>query len=313
LAFALVPTQAGTPASSTHRYIERIAAARLTRARINVSDASWCGQSAAMTTTPQLTDHAQRNRDQWQQWSAEYVDAAQRAWASPAPYWGIWSIPEHEVRAFGDDALAPYAGRDIVELGCGTAYWSAWFARAGARPIGVDLTPGQLATARTLQGEHGVDFPLIEASAEQVPLADACADLVFSEYGASIWCDPYLWLPEAARLLRPGGELVFLVNSVLSMLCMGEDGLKVREQLARPLLGMHRFEWLEDDQDDSVEFHLPHGVLIDLLGSLGLRLRRLVELYAPAGSPDSTPYTYMTREWAERWPCEEIWVCQKDG
>jgi len=35
---------------------------------------------------------------------------------------------------------------------------------------------------------------------------------VISEYGASIWCDPYRWIPEASRLLRPGGDLVFLVN-----------------------------------------------------------------------------------------------------
>ncbi|WP_202872360.1 hypothetical protein [Kribbella soli] len=30
---------------------------------------------------------------------------------------------------------------------------------------------------------------------------------------ASSWCDPVLWIPEAARLLRPGGRLVFLRDS----------------------------------------------------------------------------------------------------
>ena len=56
---------------------------------------------------------------------------------------------------------------------------------------------------------------LIEANAEDVPLPDASFDLAISEYGASIWCDPYKWIPEAARLLRPGGELIFLRNSTL--------------------------------------------------------------------------------------------------
>jgi hypothetical protein len=39
---------------------------------------------------------------------------------------------------------------------------------------------------------------------------------------------PFKWIPEAARLLRPGGELVFLRNSTLSMLCMPDTG-KIRE------------------------------------------------------------------------------------
>jgi SAM-dependent methyltransferase len=52
------------------------------------------------------------------------------------------------------------------------------------------------------------------------PFADARFDLAISEYGASIGCDPYAWIPEAARLLRPGGQLIFLVNSALLMLAV---------------------------------------------------------------------------------------------
>ena len=91
-------------------------------------------------------------------------------------------------------------GLDVIELGCGTAYWSAWLARRGARPVGVDITPEQLATARELQAEHGLEFPLVEASAEAVPLPDASFDLAFSEYGASLWCEP----ARVARPRRPG-------------------------------------------------------------------------------------------------------------
>jgi ubiquinone/menaquinone biosynthesis C-methylase UbiE len=105
-------------------------------------------------------------------------------------------------------------GADSLELGCGTGYVSTWLARRGARPVGLDNSAAQLATAAALQHRFGLHFPLIQASAEQVPLADATFDLVISEYGASIWCDPYAWIPEAARLLRPGGQLIFLVNAV---------------------------------------------------------------------------------------------------
>src|SRR5581483_5092699 len=154
------------------------------------------------------------------------------------------------------------AGREVVELGCGTAYISAWLARRGARVVGVDLTPAQLETARAMQERHGLEFPLVEASAEAVPLPDGSFDLAVSEYGASIWADPYLWVPEAARLLRPGAELVFLVNGTLSVLCMRDEEVPPTTELRRPYFGMHRFEWPEDD---SVEFHLGYGDWIRLL------------------------------------------------
>ena len=94
-------------------------------------------------------------------------------------------MPESELRVLPD-----VDGKDVVELGCGTAYVSAWLARRGARPVGVDLTAEQLETARRMQAKHGLDFPLVHASAEDVPLPDASFDLAVSEYGASIWCDP---------------------------------------------------------------------------------------------------------------------------
>ena len=129
-------------------------------------------------------------------------------------------------------------GLDAIELGCGTAYVSAWLARLGARPVGVDITPAQLETARAIQAEHGLAFPLIEANAEAVPLPDASFDLAISEYGAAIWCDPYRWIPEAARLLRPGGRLIFLGNSTLLMLCApDEDDVPAGDRLLRPTSG----------------------------------------------------------------------------
>ena len=76
---------------------------------------------------------------------------------------------------------------------------------------------------RGLQDEHDLRFPLIHGSAEAVPVADATFDLAISEYGAAIWCDPYSWIPEAARVLRPGGRLIFLGNGPLLVLTMTDD------------------------------------------------------------------------------------------
>src|SRR6266508_4102016 len=88
----------------------------------------------------------------------------------------------------------------------------------------VSVTRRQLATAHRLQHEFGPRFPLVQGDAERVPLCAGCADLVISEYGASVWCDPYRWIPEAARLLRPGGRLVFMAESTLARMCVPEQG-----------------------------------------------------------------------------------------
>jgi SAM-dependent methyltransferase len=258
-------------------------------------------------TDRELPDHAVANRAFWATEAATYVAPGRRAWAAAEPSWGIWGVPESEARILPD-----VAGLDTIELGCGTAYVSAWLARRGARPVGVDITPAQLATARALQREHGIEFPLIEASAEDVPLPDASFDLAISEYGAAIWCDPHRWIPEAARLLRPGGRLVFLGNSTLSMLCSADDDAEdepLREHLVRPFFGgLGRIAWSDGS---SVEFHIGHGDMIRLLRTSGFEVENLVELQAPEGA--RTRYAYVPYAWARRWPCEEVWIARKRG
>ncbi len=181
-------------------------------------------------------------------------------------------------------------------------------AGAPRRPAGgIDNSEAQLRTARALQREFGVAFPLMHGNAEEVPLPDAGFDLAISEYGASIWCDPYRWIPEAARLLRPAGRLIFLVNGVLAMLTMPDEENGVAgDRLLRPYFGMHRFEWSDDD---SVEFHLPHGAMIALPRESGLAVQELLEIRPPDGS--STRYPYVTLDWSQRWPCEEVWKAVK--
>lgn len=121
----------------------------------------------------------------------------------------------------------------VVELGCGTAFLAAALARSGARVVGLDASRAQLATARRCQAELGPMFPLVEADAEAVPVRSAAFDLVVSEYGASPWCDPTRWVPEAARILRPGGRLVFLTSSPLAGMCVPEAGGVAGDRLLR--------------------------------------------------------------------------------
>jgi SAM-dependent methyltransferase len=253
----------------------------------------------------ELPEHVRRNRAVWDVWAADYAEAGRRKWRDPEPSWGIWSVPESQLGVFPDDV----DGLDVIELGCGTGYVSAWLARRGARPVGIDNSERQLDTARALQRQHGMDFPLLHGNAEEVPLPNASFDLAISEYGASIWCDPYRWIPEAARLLRAGGRLIFLISAVLAMLTLpDEENGAAGDRLLRPYFGMHRFEWSDDD---SVEFHLPHGELIALLRRCGLQVQELIEIQPPADA--TTRYTHITLEWARRWPCEEVWKARKTG
>jgi SAM-dependent methyltransferase len=256
--------------------------------------------------TDDLPDHVRRNRTSWDAWAHEYVAAGEREWRAEVgkETWGIWGIPEATVGVFSADL----EGRDTIELGCGTGYVSAWLARRGARPVGIDNSEAQIATARRLQAEHGIDFPIYHGNAEEVPLPDASFDLAISEYGASIWADPYRWVPEAARLLRPGGELIFLVNGTILVLCMPEeDDVAAKDQMIRPYFGLHRLDW----DDGSTNFYLGYGDWIRLLRANDFEVEDLIELQAPVGA--TTTYPFVTAEWANRWPGEEVWKARKRG
>jgi SAM-dependent methyltransferase len=251
----------------------------------------------------ELPEYALRNRDSWTRSNREYTGArAREAWAKAEIDWGVFGVPEADVRA-----LPEVAGKDVIELGCGTAYFGAWLKRLGAaRVVGVDVTPAQLETARAMDAEFALGLELLEANAEDVPLPDASFDVAVSEYGASIWCDPYRWVPEAARLLRPGGQLVFLRNSTLAILCATEEG-GTSETLQRPQRGLHRLDWADDG---TTEFQLPHGEWVRLLRDSGFDLLDLVELYAPEDAGDHEYYA-SNAAWAKQWPWEEIWRARK--
>ncbi len=251
-----------------------------------------------------LPEHVQRNREHWDERAAEYLEPGRRNWSTSEITWGIWGIPESDVHLLPDDL----SGMDVIELGCGTGYVSAWLARRGAKPVGIDNSPKQLEAARVFQHEFGVDFPLILGNAETVPLPDASFDLAVSEYGAALWADPYKWIPEAARLLRPGGRLAFMTNATLVIMCVPElesDGPATTE-LRRPYFGMHRTEWPDSE---GVEFHLGHGDWIRLLRENGFEIEELVEFRPPEGA--TTRYDWVTTDWARQWPSEEGWKARK--
>ncbi|MEE9413991.1 MAG: GNAT family N-acetyltransferase [Acidimicrobiales bacterium] len=254
-----------------------------------------------LTKDLESAQYVEANRTHWDDEASDWVERGRRSWARQS-HWGEMMVPEVEVGALDD-----VAGCDVVELGCGTGYVSAWCLRAGAKSVvGLDNSSAQLRSALVLQGEFDLSFPLIWGDAELTPFADDSFDFAVSEYGAAIWCDPHKWIPEAARILRPEGRLVFLGQSLLLSLCMSDfEGDPTTPTMRRPQRDMHRFEYPDVD---SIEFHLSHGEMIGVLRSAGFEVLDLIELYASDGGPDR--YSFYDAAWARQWPAEELWVAR---
>jgi len=250
---------------------------------------------------PSLTPHAATNRAYWEGISDNYEQRhAASLTGQHAMSWGLWRIPESELNIFGE-----VAGKDILEYGCGAARWSIALAQAGARPVGLDLSPTQLGHARRLMAEAGVAFPLIEASAEAVPLPDASFDIVFCDYGATLFCDPYLSIPEVARLLRPGGLFAFTTLSPICIIAQDFVTDTQTDRLHNDYFGLHRLDWPGEHN-----FVLPYGEWLRTFRRHGFIVEDLIEPQAPADAT-STYRTPAELAWARRWPMENLWKVRK--
>lgn len=243
-----------------------------------------------------LSKHAAANRASWDRKSDEYQSAHGAQLAAYPMAWGAWSIPEDELHVLGD-----VAGKDVLEFGCGAAQWSIALAKCGARCVGLDNSERQLDHARANQQHAGVEFPLVHASAETVPLPDASFDIVFCDHGAMTFADPFRTVPEAARLLRPGGQFAFSSFTPLHFICWDESTNRGGTTLKANYFEQHR-----DDDGESVVFTLPYGKWIELFRDSGFEIESLVELRPPENAK-TTYNDFVTYDWARNWPAEQIW------
>jgi SAM-dependent methyltransferase len=181
--------------------------------------------------------------------------------------------------------------------------------RRGASVHAIDNSVEQLATARRLAAEYGVDdIEWVHGNAESVDEPDGSFDFAISEYGAAIWCDPHVWIKEAHRLLRPGGRLVFLGNHPLAMVCLAADGASpVGLLLERDYFGLGRLDWT-DAADD------PGGIEFNMEISSWMRLFRRMSgstwsTTSRSSAPDSASGTryWVDADWARRFPAEQAW------
>jgi SAM-dependent methyltransferase len=244
----------------------------------------------------ELTDHALKNRADWDRKSDSYEAAHASQLQRHPTGWGCWSIPEAELRVLGD-----VKGKDILEFGCGAARWSIALSQLGARCVGLDNSERQLEHARALMRSADVEFPLVHSSAEAVPLPDESFDIVFCDHGAMTFADPHRTVPEASRLLRPGGLLAFSAATPILNICWNEVEDRIDERLHANYFEQHRFE-----DASSVVFSLPYGQWIALFRRCGFIIEDLIELRAPV-EPETTYTDFVRHDWARKWPAEQIW------
>ena len=258
-------------------------------------------RSRSGAPTPSLSDF-ERNRAFWDRESDSYQETHREHIGRLEPRWGLWQLPESELGILGD-----VAGKDVLELGCGAAQWSIQLAQAGARPVGIDNSERQPVHARAAMAAAGLDFPLIHAPAEEIPLPGQSFDVVFADHGANRFADPHRWVPEAARLLRPGGLLAFSGSTPFEVMCWNDSAERMEPFLRRDYFGLHRIE----DADGPVQFELPYGEWIRLFRANGFEILELREIQPPPGAV-STYRTPEETEWARKWPMEQIWRVRRE-
>lgn len=253
-----------------------------------------------MTDKKDLLRDARRNRKAWDADSREYQkEHGKHLEGAKALAWGIWRIPERELKVLGD-----VRGKRVLELGAGAAQWSKALRRKGADPVALDGSHVQLLHAK---GNGRSKLPLVQAAAELIPFKEDSFDIVFCDYGAMSFTDPAVTLPQVARVLRPGGLLAFLTTTPLFVVCWPDGEPEVTTTLHYSYFGMKRFVWSDDD---TVDFQVGYGEWIRLFRSNGFAIEDLIEIQPPKGARSSFPGRPL--RWAKRWPAEMIWKVRKE-
>ncbi|HEX4390500.1 MAG TPA: methyltransferase domain-containing protein [Mycobacterium sp.] len=101
------------------------------------------------------------------------------------------------------------AGERVVDVGCGTGSAALAAAARGATVIGVDPAARLLGLAREQAAVLGLDAEFVAGTAAQLPIEDAGADVVLSSFGVIFAPDPRVAATEFARVLAPGGRILF--------------------------------------------------------------------------------------------------------
>ena len=248
-----------------------------------------CARTRAKVENPMSTpaarpvgprESARANRSWWDGEADAYY-AEHGAFLGDADLlWCPEGLREAEARLLGD-----VRDRDVLELGCGAAQGARWLVSQGARVTAFDVAMGQLGKARQLDERTGVRVErLVQADAQALPFRDASFDVVMSAFGAIPFvADSTGTMAEIARVLRPGGRVVFSVTHPVRWAFPddpGPAGLTVQQSY------FDRTPYVEVDDSGTatyVEHHRTFGDRIADLVRAGLTVVAVVEPEWPDG------------------------------
>jgi ubiquinone/menaquinone biosynthesis C-methylase UbiE len=239
------------------------------------------------------------NRRLWNKIAADYQRRHDPQIGAAPRLWGCYAIPDAELGALGD-----VTGQRVLELGCGGGQWSRSLAHEAAQVVGYDLSDNQLAAARSAM--NSAAFGLVQGAAQQLPFAASSFDLVFCDHGGLSWAPPGVVVPEAARVLRRGGRLVFNVMSPWSVACYDDEADAVTTRLRRDYFGQGPL----DEGEGATSYPLTYGGWVRTLRRAGLIVDDLIEP-RPALAQRNGYSAMEPPEWAHRWPAEMLWVAHK--
>jgi 2-polyprenyl-3-methyl-5-hydroxy-6-metoxy-1,4-benzoquinol methylase len=162
------------------------------------------------------------------------------------------------------------AGKDVLDVGCGSGIATQMLAEAGARVTAVDLTDWAVETTRRRLRAFGLEGDVRQEDAERLPFADASFDLVFSWGVIHHSSDMDRALAELVRVCRPGGELVLMVYHRRSLFFVVYRGFQRFLPLARRV-GLHFEGARAGETEGLVARHFTIAELRDKLERAGLR------------------------------------------
>jgi SAM-dependent methyltransferase len=206
-----------------------------------------------------------------EQGSAEHLEEVERRFLRES-----WFAQAEGARPYS--GLIPFgelAGKDVLEVGCGTGVHARLLAEAGAHVTAIDLTPTAVELTQRRLALHGLEANVIEADAEQLPFADACFDFVWSWGVIHHSADTGRAIAEIARVLRPGGRVALMVYHRSSITYWVQYQL-IRGVLGGRLLRESPAEIANRYSDGVIARHYTRGELAALLAPLFERVETRV-------------------------------------
>ncbi|MGC5628038.1 class I SAM-dependent methyltransferase [Georgenia sp. Z1344] len=224
---------------------------------------------------------ARANAAAWSADASEYLAEHGSTLGAADLVWCPEGLREADAHLLGD--IEGLRGRLVVEVGAGAAQCSRWLTAQGVRALATDVAEGMLAAARDLDRATGIRTPTLLADARALPLPDACADAVFTAFGAIPFVpDAHRVHAEAARVLRPGGRWVASVTHPARWM-FPDDPTLAGTTVSRSYWDRRPYVETESGAVTYAEFHRTVGDHVRDVVAAGLRVVDIVEPRWPAG------------------------------